>query len=950
VTLETANPKAGEEIKLTGVGSKAGTGKKIISYDWEFGENGKDTTSTGTNPEADVTLKAGLHKVGLKVVNSSGETATATLPVDASATGVEKGGSTLKGVPILCEKTTISEGDWEITANCIEETSPGNYVIESPQLMLDGMMLVPRTGGKAVFTITTTTTYGGFSKSTVTDLSGPAVNVELWNTPEGTIVLGGRELKSEPIVLAGSEEGRAPLAKKADDEEEQKYLMYIGVGRKCNASEENEEGANADDKAGANEIFGNEQGEKEDGKDKKASCCPTGANVMCGELPGKFPVTGHIAISLNKQKQAVFLVNVRLSIEKVIEATGQLSLKANPQSGSIELQQVEFEMKEAEFAGIFKLEDVKFSYFWPGDVEAGKEKENSWEAKGKISIGPEKEAGKFSVGISFRQGNFYSAALGLRAPKGEGIPVFPGIEINELEGNITTANPLAFGGKLGASIATALELTLGFQYAEGSEGNEGYFKGTGTLELENKKFALLEVLVGFEGYVKAKLELDLKVPETNPNIEVAAGIGFWDETAHSIWQAEGNVAIKLKVLGFGAGVNGQIIVNKKDVGACGELSVEPFWHGSGQVVYSFEKSEFVSTELFESKTCKEELKPYEEVPLTKRAGASARPSAARRAAARGALQPLGRASDASESFTLPSGMQGEELRINSPSGTPVLTLTGPGGQTVLTPVPPATVAAGKQYVSTVMPGHPDQVIVLLEHPQGGEWRIEQSAGSAPLGRVEGARVEPAASISARVHAHGTAPWTLSYKIAHLLAGTHVRFVERGVDSAHVLATVSRSAGTVTFRPEEAPAHARTIFAYVINAEGAVLHALTVGHLTAPTPVRGGRIPRLRIVRRGASSALVSWGAASNAREYRIKVKGSDGLLQTFFRRARARSVTVANVLPFESFTVTVTALGGRELLRGRPATVRLAPVEKAKHPAKHPAKHGSSKRDRKRKG
>jgi hypothetical protein len=51
-------------------------------------------------------------------------------------------------------------------------------------------------------------------------------------------------------------------------------------------------------------------------------------------------------------------------------------------------------------------------------------------------------------------------------------------------------------------------------------------------------------------------------------------------------------------------------------------------------------------------------------------------------------------------------------------------------------------------------------------------------------------------------------------------------------------------------------------------------------------------------------------------------------------------VSVANVLPFESFTATVTAIGGPTLLPGKPATIRLAAIEIHTHPAKrHTAKH-----------
>ncbi len=57
------------------------------------------------------------------------------------------------------------------------------------------------------------------------------------------------------------------------------------------------------------------------------------------------------------------------------------------------------------------------------------------------------------------------------------------------------------------------------------------------------------------------------------------------------------------------------------------------------------------------------------------------------------------------------------------------------------------------------------------------------------------------------------------------------------------------------------------------------------------------------------------------------MRGSDGRLQTFFRKPGSRSVLLTNVLPFESFTATVAAEGGPNLLRGPAARARLAALK-----------------------
>jgi hypothetical protein len=50
-------------------------------------------------------------------------------------------------------------------------------------------------------------------------------------------------------------------------------------------------------------------------------------------------------------------------------------------------------------------------------------------------------------------------------------------------------------------------------------------------------------------------------------------------------------------------------------------------------------------------------------------------------------------------------------------------------------------------------------------------------------------------------------------------------------------------------------------------------------------------------------------------------------------------VGIPNALGFESFTATVTAVGGKNRLAGRPATARLQPVKPKRHRARGHRKH-----------
>jgi hypothetical protein len=220
------------------------------------------------------------------------------------------------------------------------------------------------------------------------------------------------------------------------------------------------------------------------------------------------------------------------------------------------------------------------------------------------------------------------------------------------------------------------------------------------------------------------------------------------------------------------------------------------------------------------------------------------------------------------------------------------------------------------------------VLVLLRKPKAGTWHVQAVAGSAPIAKLEVS--EDVAPAAVKVHVarkHGKR-WSLAYKISHYLSGTKVRFVERGRDSTHVLGVAGKAKGTLTFTPQEGLSRSRTVYAYLLNTEGAVVRELTVGRYTAPAAFRPGKARKVKIARHG-TSATVTWSAVAGVRTYRIKVRGSDGRLQSFFRKANGRSVSISNVLPFESFTASVVAVGPN-LVFGHPASGRLAAV-KVKH-------------------
>jgi hypothetical protein len=909
LSLATPNPTAGKLLTFTGAGSSGGSGR-IISYAWNFNGGEKVQTSTGTNPNAEVMFGAGLHHVALTVTNSNGEKSTNHFDLSV-------GQSTIK-LPDGGEGECIPRlefGDAILMAECIQKFNGSEYVIGGSTLQINGMTFKLQSGGPLKIRKRNNIGAG----ANVTELYGGKVYVELLNTPLGNMVLGGRDLEAEPLFLEfhsyihelvpvfhGLKRAHARVAEKPN----KTLLMAFGVGKKCEPKDA-----------------------------KKAGCCPpTNGITDCAELPGNFPLAGQVDVYLNNKGQALFDVQVGLSLSSVnFEATGALEILANLETG-IELSSLEFTIPEASLAPIFKVTKAKFVYYFPEYFEESKR--DSWQAKGVITFG--EEIVEMEAELAFKHGEFQSAAMKFKTAHG-GVPIYPGIFLNEIGASVGV-NPLAFGGSLGASIAELLELEFDFKFREATSQELGFFGGKGSLSLNDDEIAKIAADVYSDGYVDAEAALNIHFPfnSKSPLIEVRGGVGFWDEPASGLWQANGYVFFKLWIISAEIAA----LVNNNYAAGCVHVGAEGIFGGGVQGRYRFSDGN-ISGGLFGNDNCTDQLKQYNETPLKEHKGGFVGEESAHFLAAapltggvslRAGFGARAAAVEGAKTFTLPGGTQGEELRITSSSGTPVVTLIGPGGQRYTTPATPGHLEmVSGQFMSAIAPD-PHQVLIFLRSPKGGEWGIKPVPGSAPIAKVENAEDVPPASVNVRVHRSGGSKWTLAYKIKHFVPGTKVRFAERGKDSGHVLGTASKPFGTLRFVPQEALGSARKLYAYLIDAEGAIVRELPVGQYTAPGAFRPGRPHRLRITRRG-TAALVAWNAVPGARDYRVRVRGSDGRLETHVLKGSIHSVRIPNALGFESFTATVTAVGGKNRLAGRPATARLQPVKPKRHRAHGHRKH-----------
>ena len=873
--VQTPNPTAGEPITLSGAGSTPGNGR-IVAYDWGF-DNPNTTTSTGTNPTAHWIFKPGFHTITLKITNSSGQQST-------SKFGVSVGTQVLAFVPDGGQgdcQPTYDNGNVHIVAECIQTLAGGGYVIETRQLQLNGMVLAPKAGGEGVFKILP---FNHLGIGSGTSLSGPAVSVELLNTPIGDVVIGGRDLTANPIQLtftafhpptvikfAGDHRVRARVA----DDNNKTLLMSLGVGKNCSAGV------------------------------KDPTCCPpSSGTTACATLPGGFPLTGQVNVYLNNKGQSLFDVQVGLDLSAVnFEATGALEIEADPVNG-INLNSLQFSIPQAGLASIFQVKDASFVYYFPSDPDQSKA--DTWQAKATVIFGPLSQP-SLQGELDFKQGQFQKASLLFTAPSGTGVPIYPGILVNQI-GATVGVNPLEFGGQLGASIATQLELSLAFLYSDATSTQLGFFGGQGKLSFQGDDIATLAADVYSDGYTDAAIDIDLHIPfsSDDPVVSVKGHIGFWDEPSSGRWEADGSVALKLWVIS--AEVAG--LINNKQIAGCADVA------GFGvQGHYDFSNGG-IGGGFFGFSNCADQLKQYQEKPVTPHNGGFVS------SAADLAHGPRLTAADTRGGGTirLPGGTDGQELLINSSSGTPVVTIYTPNHQTYTTPAAPGQIASsGNAFISAIAPD-PHQVIVFLRHPGGGLYNIQPTATSAPISSVAAAQDVPPASIRIHVAHRRGRIWSLAYSVKNYVSGTRVQFVEHGRDSTHVLGTARSAHGTIVFTPQDAIGRSRTIFAYLQTSSGAPLRTMSVGRYFAPPAQRPGRIAHAGFSRRGAS-AVLSWTAAPGTRRYKVVVFGSDGRVVSLF--TSGRSAVLGQVLPTERFTATVTPLGGPNMLPGRGARASL---------------------------
>jgi hypothetical protein len=260
------------------------------------------------------------------------------------------------------------------------------------------------------------------------------------------------------------------------------------------------------------------------------------------------------------------------------------------------------------------------------------------------------------------------------------------------------------------------------------------------------------------------------------------------------------------------------------------------------------------------------------------------------------------AAGAGRVIVLPGHLPVAGLRIRGTTGPPVVTITGPRGERITTPVT-ASGAKTSRYWLVKNPAD-DTTGVVIAHPAGGPWRITAAPGSPAITAVQAAYGLPPASVRARVSRHGRR-FKLTYTI-NPITGQLVRFAERVGRATHLIGTGHGTHGTLTFTPAAGHAGPRTIIAIVLQ-NGLARQELTVASYRAPAPLKPGKPNRVTLRRQG-TNLIVSWSRTADTASYAILAKLPRHRSELFELAARQHIVLIPNVLTSDHGTIVITAV------------------------------------------
>ncbi len=336
------------------------------------------------------------------------------------------------------------------------------------------------------------------------------------------------------------------------------------------------------------------------------------------------------------------------------------------------------------------------------------------------------------------------------------------------------------------------------------------------------------------------------------------------------------------------GLGGEIAVSNAGFAACASFNVPAYGEASGGIDYPF--ADFSPALLLNPAALTVSIIAHLSFPChAGRYHVPPRPavsSATARAAQAGGT-----------AVTLPAGNPSETIVVNGTAAAPHVTVAGPGGAHVG--------GDGAQAGYTIVPKGGTTTFVVLKKPAAGTWTVTPQADSAPIGDVLVGDGYVPAAVQATLAGAGRAR-SIRYAITHLGSGQTVAFAEKGTFGTHILGVARGAHGTLRFAPADARGGRRTVLA-LVRHEGVVTDTRIVGHYTAPGPLRPAPVTRVRATVTGRA-VTVSWGSASGAAAYAVRIHGSHGRSELHVVKAGVHRLRVTGVLSGERVTVRVAGV------------------------------------------
>jgi hypothetical protein len=524
--------------------------------------------------------------------------------------------------------------------------------------------------------------------------------------------------------------------------------------------------------------------------------------------------------------------------------------------------------------------------------------QHEWTAQGAVAIGdvlPGGEEGTaakllptLSLGATFNTSPFAidSASAGDSDLNFELGPA----TITEITLHLKLHPTFGIGGSAGLKTEGGWGIDGGFDFEQGEHsGWELTVHGTATIDIEENTLSIGGFLALDFRDGDHKVAVGGSWSRTFGPVSVSLGLSGGIDWPH--WELDGNGNAGI----FGVNASVQGILSDAGVGACGEAHVlffsgeigfKHFW--SGETDYDGCDFSGLST-----------------------VGATA-PSDAREAA-------VGR------TIRLPRGLSRYEFAAVGASAPPAVTLSGPHGESLSTPVKLDRITATREGMALGVSSSKTTYFVITR-PAAGRWRLAPEPGAAAPIRYEVA--SPLAPLHLKVNVTGNRHWRHLRWRWHAQRGISVRFIQTGA-TEETIATTGRGSGKARFAVAAGPGGTRHVVA-LVSIDGIPRSMVKVASFRAPAP----SLPR--VTRAGyrlrSGKLTVSWSRVRHASWYDVGLRlSTQSPIYRIAGSAAAASFEIGRLTKVREVTVTATV----GTLTGNPA--------RARGPAR---KHRRSKRRR----